>query len=172
MPSRSKMFEELMLELSFQTVHFQDLVEIVTDDSLSYNIGAKRNRLLKKAMGDYVVFIDDDDHVHANYVELILNATETNPDCIGISGWITTNGQKEKNWHISKDFGRWFERNNVYYRTPNHISPVKRELALIAGFPEIPHGEDAEYSKRLLPMLKTEVKIKEQLYHYDFVSKK
>ena len=74
-------------------------------------------------------------------------------------------------WHISKDFGFWYEQRGVYYRTPNHISPVKRELALLAGFPEIAFSEDAEYSKRLLPHLKTEVKIPGILYYYRYESK-
>ena len=66
----------------------------------------------------------------------------------------------------------WHQSGGIYYRTPNHISPVKRELALQAGFPEIAFGEDHEYSKRLLPLLKTETIIKENLYHYDFYEQK
>lgn len=137
-----------------------------------YNIGTKRNKLLEQAKGDYIVFADDDDSLAYNYVEKILEAIESGPDCIGISGVITTNGKNEKPWHISKDYGHWYEANGVYYRTPNHISPVRRELALAAGFPEIQFGEDAEYSRRLLPMLKTEVKIPGILYYYRYVSHK
>lgn len=168
MPSRKHDLNNLLFDLRPQCEPYIDLVEIIMDTRIDINIGQKRNALLEKSIGYYVVYIDDDDHISPNYVESILLATETNPDCIGISGWITTNGNKRKDWHISKDFKRWHEKNNIYYRTPNHISPVLRELALAAGFPEWKHGEDAEYSKRLLPMLKTEVKIKGYLYHYDF----
>lgn len=170
-PSRLDKLDNLMSCLNPQWDRMPELVEVIIDPVISYNIGTKRNKLLEKAKGDYIVFIDDDDHIAKNYVKLILDATETNPDCIGISGWITTNGLKSKQWHISKDYGRWFERNGIYYRTPNHISPVKRELALKAGFPEIEFGEDAEYSKRLLPFLKSEVKIKGNIYHYDYWQK-
>lgn len=147
-------------------------VEIITDDSMEYNVGAKRNRLLEKAQGEYVVFCDDDDDITSNYVSLILEACKSGADCIGISGIITTNGRDKRQWHISKDYGRWHEKNGIYYRTPNHISPVKRELALQAGFPEIAFGEDAEYSRRLLPLLKTEVKIEQNIYWYKYVTKK
>lgn len=146
-------------------------VEVITDISMNYNIGIKRNKLLGLASGKYIVFQDDDDLIASDYIEKILNAIETEPDCIGISGVITTNGRNEMQWHISKDFKMWHQRGNIYYRTPNHISPVKRELALAAGFPEISFGEDYEYSMRLLPMLKTEVKIPGTLYHYRYESK-
>src|SRR5690606_24736050 len=112
-----------------------------------------------------------DDKISSDYIRKILTAVSESPDCIGISGVITTNRKKKKQWHISKEYGRWYEKSGVYYRTPNHISPVKRELALKAMFPQINYGEDAEYSKRLLPFLKTEVKVKGNIYHYDYRTK-
>lgn len=147
-------------------------VEVITDHSMGYNIGTKRNKLLSLACGKYIVMIDADDLISTDYVEKILEACKSDCDCIGISGVITTNGRNEMQWHISKDYMGWFERKNVYYRTPNHISPVKRELAVAAGFPEIAFGEDYHYSMNLLPMLKTETKISGILYYYRYESKK
>lgn len=172
MPKRKGQFDDLKLNLDIQIARLEDSVEILWDDSLKYNIGKKRNKLLSRANGEYVVFIDDDDHVAYNYVQLILEAIKEGSDCIGISGIITTNGKNEKHWHISKDYGEWKEENNIYLRTPNHISPVKRELALKAGFPEIERSEDAEYSRRLLPMLNTETKIKGIIYWYKYDNRK
>lgn len=164
---RQILVSSLVKQLNYP-VNNSDRVEIIIDPSTSYNIGTKRNLLLNRAIGDYIVFIDDDDTVSADYISKILQAIETGPDCVGISGTITTNGQNERQWHISKEFKMWYERGNVYYRTPNHISPVKRELALQVGFPETAFGEDAEYSSRLLPLLKTETIVKGNIYHYDF----
>lgn len=147
-------------------------VEVITDISMNYNIGTKRNKLLALASGKYIVFCDDDDLIASDYVAKILEACKADCDCIGISGVITTNGAQERCWHISKDYQEWFERALVYYRTPNHISPVKRELALLAGFPEISFSEDYEYSMRLLPFLKTEKKIEGILYYYRYESKR
>lgn len=146
-------------------------VEFVIDGSMEYNIGIKRNHLLSRAKGDYIVFVDDDDKISPDYLRKICNATLANCDSIGISGTITTNGGNHRQWHISRAFGSWYERNGIYYRTPNHISPVKRELALRAGFPEISFGEDAEYSNRLLPLIKSEIVIQGNLYHYDYHTK-
>lgn len=167
MPSRKQELRRLLENLRDQCEEFDD-VEILINSRMDVNIGQKRNLLLAEAKGDYIVFVDDDDHVSENYVWCIIQACAIGNDCIGISGTITTNGLKERQWHISKAYGKWHERNNIYYRTPNHISPIRRELALAAGFPEIAHGEDFEYSKRLLPLLKSETIIKGNLYWYDF----
>jgi hypothetical protein len=50
------------------------------------------------------------------------------------------------------------------------LTPVKRELALQAMFPDKSNAEDKEYSSRLNPFLKIEVEIKELVYHYDYRS--
>lgn len=169
MPIRSVKLANLRVVLDRQLT---PEVEVITDSSMNYNIGTKRNKLLSLATGTYIIFQDDDDLISSDYIAKILEACKSDCDCIGISGVISTNGGQERQWHISKDYQMWFERLGVYYRTPNHISPVKRELALQAGFPEIAFSEDYEYSMRLLPLLKTEVKIPGILYYYRYESKK
>lgn len=149
-----------------------DNVEVVVDCSMDYNIGSKRQIMLSIAKGDYVVYIDDDDIISDDYISKVLKACESGADCIGISGKVTTDGQNEKRWHISKDYGSWYEKDNIYYRTPNHISPVRRELALKTGFKPMDNGEDYDYSIRLLPLLKTECKVKGDLYFYAYSSRK
>jgi hypothetical protein len=168
--SRKEMTDILIDNLSNQILS-NHLVEIISDWHPYNCVGKKRNDLLKKSQGEYIVFVDSDDLISINYVSSILKAIESKPDCVGINGIITFNGCHEKKWFISKEYGSWYEKNNIYYRTPNHISPVKRELALQAGFPEISFGEDAEYSRRLLPLLKTETIINEPIYHYRYVQK-
>jgi len=118
--------------------------------------------------------VDDDDDVSDDYVEKIFFTILKHPyiDCIGIEGIITTDGAQQKDWIISIECKDWYEENDVYFRTPNHISPVRRELALQAGFPDVTYAEDREYSKRLLPLCKNEAKIKGCLYHYKYVSQK
>jgi len=172
-PTRFDVFDKLRMNIHEQILlhGLEDCIEVLYDASMHYNIGAKRNRLLLLSNGEYIVFVDDDDLVSHDYIRKVSIACRYGSDCIAINGTITFNGTNERQWYISKEYGSWYEKNNIYYRTPNHISPVKRELALQAGFPEISFGEDAEYSRRLLPLLKTEVIINEPIYHYRYVQK-
>jgi glycosyltransferase involved in cell wall biosynthesis len=143
-------------------------VEILVEvDNRKITIGEKRNILLKKATGDYIAFVDDDDLVSEDYTQKILAGVKTSPDCIGIVG-IVEFQQK----HIQRYFihtiqcKTWYEKDGVYYRCPNHLSPVKRELALKVMFPHKSVGEDMDYSLRLRPLLKTEVMIDGVIYYY------
>ncbi len=154
MPSRRYQLATLQNILSSQITNE---VQVITDFSMAYNIGTKRNNLLSLATGKYVVFIDDDDIISNDYIEKILKACKKNTDCIGISGVMVVDGLKKINWHISKEYKTWHDEGGVYYRTTNHISPVKRELALMVGFPETTFGEDFDFSMRLLPLLKTAI---------------
>lgn len=167
---RAGMLVPLLNSLTYQIGSNKEVEVLVDSDELEC-IGRKRNNLLGVAKGDYVVFIDDDDKIPNFYVSEILGAIETNPDCVGINGTISTNGWNFKKWYISREYVGWSEVYGVYYRTPNHISPVRRSIALQVGFPEIAHGEDLAYSQGLVGLLKTEVKIEEALYYYDYRTK-
>jgi len=150
------------------------IVEVITEvDSKQITTGAKRNNLLNKASGKYICFIDDDDHISNDYLRLILEAIESDADCIATTGIYLINGGHPVKWRLSKDFideDKFDSQINeiVFFRRTNHLSPVKRELALQAMFPDQSNAEDQEYSRRLNPFLKTEVKIDKSIYHYDF----
>lgn len=170
MPSRREKFEALRKDLESQRTKLRATsVEIIWSSNMERNVGQKRNQMLNFAKGEYVVFCDDDDSVSPNYIHNILMYIDLfKPDCIGINGVITFNGVNERKWYISKEYGRWYQEGEVYYRTPNHISPIRRELALQAGFPDISFGEDFEFSQRVLPLLKTEAIISEPMYYYNY----
>lgn len=145
-----------------------DEVEIlVNTDDRQKTTGTKRNELLLQAKGDYTAFVDDDDKVVEDYIPRILKAISSNPDCVGMEGLITfvSKGITRKFIHSIR-YKTWFEKDNIYYRCPNHLNPVKRELALKVGFPEITVGEDHEYSKNLLPLLATEEYLENPIYFY------
>lgn len=169
--NRIEIMKGLIQSINLQIEPHINDVEVLFDNHETDNVGIKRNRLLRQAKGRYVVFIDSDDQIMRGYVSKILDACKSDADCIGINGYMTTNKKNHQEWYISKDYGKWFTANNTHFRTTNHISPVKRELALMAMFPEIPFGEDYQYSMRLLPFLKTEKIIAEPLYYYDYRAK-
>jgi glycosyltransferase involved in cell wall biosynthesis len=165
--SRSHLLARLMAILDMQ--EHSDVEVLVSTDNREKKISDKRNELLDKAKGDYIVFIDDDDLVPSYYIAELLQAIESKPDCVGFDGYMTTNGKDRYNFKISNTFDSWYEKDRVYYRTINHLCPVKRELALQVKFPRgINSGEDSEYSNRLRPLLKREVYINKDMYHYDY----
>jgi Glycosyl transferase family 2 len=152
---------------------FENVEIIIAKDNRTISTGAKRNLLLRLAKNDYVVSIDDDDYVYPYYVEEILKATQSNPDCVGTRGIYTNDGNQSTEWRLSKDYPNETISENgrhIYLRTTNHISPVKRLLALKAGYPDKSNAEDKEYSLRLNPLLKTEVHIQKVMYHYRYSS--
>lgn len=163
-----KYFLDRLLSL-IQPQATNDVEILINTDDRQKSIGTKRNELLVQAQGDYVCFIDDDDLVPGYYIKEILsaldNATEQ-LDCIGINGIITVDSLNPKVFKHSILYTSWYEANNIYYRHPNHWSPVKREIALQAMFPEINWGEDHEYSRRIQPLLKTEAVIEPVMYYY------
>lgn len=164
---RIHIFKKLNKFLQKQ-VKFLPQVELLANlDSGEKTIGHKRNELLRASKGEYVAFIDDDDLVSADYINSILTAINyKKPDCCGIEGKIFFNKKINKKFIHSIKYQNWFEKNNVYYRCPNHLNPIRRELALAVGFNDLNSGEDHDFSERIKPLLKTEVYIKKCLYFY------
>lgn len=153
--------------------NFDTLQIIIAKDQKGITTGAKRNLLLRYATCDYVVSVDDDDKVPEYFVRVIYEAIQSGMDVYATNGVITTDGKNEIAWYLSKDNPNktvTIKKKSVYLRTSNHLSPVKRELAIAAGYPDISNGEDKAYSEALNPLLKTEGIIEHFLYHYQFSS--
>jgi hypothetical protein len=170
--SYTTLYNNIQKQLLDNQLH--TIVEVLTlKDNKELTVGKKRQLLAEQSAGTHVVYIDDDDDISDDYCKLITDALLLNPDvdCVGIQGVITTNGKNQKQWYISKEYKRWFEKDRIYYRTPNHISPVKRTLCLQTGFDDIKYAEDYNYSIKLLPLLQTEVLIKTNIYHYKYCDK-
>ena len=165
--------QRLMLILQPQLHYFSNDVEILTDvDNGEKIVGTKRNDLIQRATGEYVCFIDDDDLVSKDYMAKIIAAISSLPDCCGIEGQMRTNGRNPRMFIHSIKYNTWYEKDGVYYRTPNHLNPIKRELAVQIPFPAKNIGEDRSYSDRIFPLLKTEQYITGVIYHYNFMSRK
>lgn len=147
-------------------------VELLVDlDDGETCIGEKRNRLLLKARGEYVCSIDDDDLVPRDYVSRILHAVESGRDCIGFKVRRFSDGQ-DIGYSVNSLAAQFYHKDplgdgrSLYWRTPNHLNPIKRELAQRCRFPHQNFGEDAAFAKQVHPLLKTEVFLDECLYEY------
>lgn len=169
--NRTDFLKRLMDCLELQRTPEVEIL-ISTDDG-TMSIGAKRNNLIEQSSGLYIAFIDDDDMVSINYIDLILKAIQTNPDVVGMHLLMTQDGENEERTYHSLKYRTWYNEADPvrpgklrYFRNPNHLNPVKRELAIQIKFPLIDYGEDRVYSTNLLPLLKTEVYIKQPIYYY------
>lgn len=161
---RAEVFSPLLRKLNVQ-IKTSPLADILINDREDLSIGQKRNELLFFAGGKYVAFIDDDDDVSDDYVTSIIKATETAPDCVGIEGLLVSNAGNFLFKHSCRYQG-WYTAPECFYRTPNHLNPVKRVIARGIGFPDKNNGEDQWYSDRLRRALRTEVYVDHPIYFY------
>ncbi|MEO6305965.1 MAG: glycosyltransferase family A protein [Bacteroidia bacterium] len=177
---RDGLLGKLLFDLSKQIEenNAEKLVEIITDvDNYERTTGAKRNDLLERSKGIFVVAIDSDDEVSPYYIKEILLAAESDCDAIGITGWMTTNGRNLRKWDISKDHDYIMildeDGKELYLRFNNHISPIKRSIAIQFKFPDKNFGEDYEWAVQINKsgLIKKETKIIPPLYHYKYIKK-
>lgn len=170
LPKRKQSYDALINELNKQIVecNSQEIIEIVTEtDDGRLSVGTKRNKVLDKANGEYVCFIDDDDMVTPIYVSKILNALQSKPDVVELVGFLP---------HHNLPFihnlkcGGHFRKDGIQFRTPNHLNTIKTEIAKKIRYVEVSHGEDQDYSHRLWQsgLMKTEELIHERMYIYQF----
>ena len=153
-------------------IEYDDDVEIlIYSDNKEESVGGKRNKLVGLAKGEYVSFLDEDDRVSDDYIEQLLEGIKSGADIITFDVSVSIDGATPKPCYYSMYFDGDKNEPDAYYRLPNHLMCVKREIALQVPFKEINFGEDADYALRLKPLLKSEHSIHKVLYHYDYNSK-
>lgn len=168
------------LEYQITDIGANDLVEVLVNaDGGEKSTGRKRNELLQQAKGKYVMACDDDDRISERYIIELLQAAKSDADCFSISGYIWTNGQNRRDWHISKEHEYCTKKNekgeDVYYRFPNHITPIKREIAVQFEYPDLYQFEDFQWASKIKisGLIKTEYRIEYvPMYIYDFLTVK
>lgn len=176
-PDRVHQFKRMMGLLLPQSID-RDMEILIDDRPRNVSTGEKRNDLIVRAQGDYFCFVDDDDWISDQYIFLLMSAIEKSPDVVTFCGWMTTNGGARVEWIIK--LGEKYEARKDadlitrYYRFPNHLCAFRKDKVLTFKFPHLWKGEDYQWAKSIhdSQILKTEVHINEQLYHYQFVTNK
>jgi glycosyltransferase involved in cell wall biosynthesis len=131
------------------------------------------------ASGKYVAFIDDDDEISPRYLpEVLMAIKESEPDVIGMIGilrWQRTRWRlTDHRFYHSIQYDRWFEskdiKNREYFRPPNHLNPMRRDIATQFRFKEVNFGEDRDWSERIQKsgLLTKEVMIGVPIYYYNY----
>jgi glycosyltransferase involved in cell wall biosynthesis len=145
------------------------VTKIIDERGRHIPTGTKRNDMIAYCDADYMAFCDCDDVISKHYVKRLMEGIDKGVDVVTFCGWMTTDGAHRVDF-IIKLGEKYEERGGKYYRFPNHITCMKRELVEKIKFPPVWNGEDYQWSKRIndLGLLKTEHHITDQLYHYDF----
>lgn len=178
LPGRERFFDNVYncIMRQIEDTDNIDDIEVLDDRSprSAYSIGIKRNLLMARAQGEYMAFIDDDDRIADNYIELVMGGIATNPDCCSLRGIITTNGANPKPFIHSIKYDSMWEDTEAYYRPPNHLNTIKTELARQCEFPDWQRSEDSNFCFQLRDkgLLKKEYVIEPVIYYYDYVSDK
>ena len=170
-PRRQVFLSDMIQNITQQIGENTKDVEYIFDADENISVGEKRNRLLDKAKGDYIAFVDDDDTISTKYVDLVLEAIKKKPDVVGMVGAYYENGNFQAFFKHSIEYKSWNDNSEgkcKYTRPPNHLNPVKRDLALSIKFPSINIEEDRDYSMRLKDLLKTESMIPIPIYMYNY----
>lgn len=162
-------FNRLTKKLNTQINGKYDDVKVLhLSDDGEMTIGKKRNMLLEQSDAKYICFIDDDDDISDNYVELVRKGCLSNKDCVSLNGIISFNGHYSKIFIHSLKYESYFEENSIYYRPPNHLNAIKKELINDYKFQEINSGEDTIWAMSICndKILKNEFQIEEVIYLY------
>jgi glycosyltransferase involved in cell wall biosynthesis len=170
LPVRIDKYAKLVKEINRQVVEADliNQVQIVSFcDTKDYIVGHKRNILMNLSLAKYICYMDDDDMIASDFIEKLYKASLQDMDCVTFNGRFITD-QHTRVFNMSIKHRHDYDSPDVFYRIPNHLALVKREIALKCPFPKLQHGEDSEYAKNLQKHLKTEVKIEEILYFYHY----
>lgn len=147
-------------------------IEILIDDSKTFldgglSIGKKRESLVQRANGKYVVFLDDDDSISPNYIEALLRLCNTDVDVCTFRAIV----KLQNSWglvdmSLKYQFNEQFTPEYTIRRKPWHICPIRSEFAKLYEFKDINNAEDFEWTERVLTHCTTEAHTDKILFQY------
>lgn len=177
-PERAEKLKALNTELYDQatrTIAVHEMlgqVEVLKDDRLLFmnggpSIGAKRDALVKRASGKYLVFLDDDEEVSPNYIETLLRLCLQDQDICTFRAMA-----KLQNFWALIDMRLMYKVNDqispdyTVRRPPWHICPVRSVYAKSFEFKDINNAEDFEWMERVLSCCTSEAHTDQILFCY------
>jgi len=164
---RRNIFLDRLLDKLEPQVKDKNVELLIFSDNAKRSIGQKRNDAIKMANGKYTCFIDDDDLVSDDYVDLILKEIrDWSPDVIVFDALITFDEQRPKLVKYGREFD-YCEKEDAYYRHPNHLM-VHKKSNITEWFLDLKTGEDDEWASRMLDRIVTQSRIEKILYYYEY----
>jgi hypothetical protein len=171
---REESFNNLLTELRRQIKETKSEWKVELrwiKDNKELTIGEKRKQLYENCNGLYSVQIDDDDMVDPYYIKKMLEAIESDKDCITYNMKMDDSGVVEL-MRFSCEYEDWIINDMRYakikhLRTPSVFTPIKTELCKQIDIKHTRYGEDIDFSRKIKPLIKNEFHIEEYLYFYN-----
>ena len=171
-PRRRVAFDQLTERLEIQIVNegLIDFVQLIAlYDLKQMSVGMKRNHLMDMTTTEFMVFIDDDDEVHPNYLRIVCSHLKENPetDCVVYDHHCVRVGTNRSSKAI---YGIEFEekQSNPYYNKPAHTCIWRTEVARKTRFEDISFDEDLRWIRLAHRNIGTQTRIEETLYTYRY----
>lgn len=145
------------------------LEHITLLDDMTRSVGLKRQALLDAARGDYIAFLDDDDWITPDYVQILLTAAQRGADVITFRQKATINGKDGHiDFRIDAPGDEPWQEGITAVRKPWHVCAWKRSLVADCVFPDINDGEDIVWCQQARQRVRTGTHIDRVLHHYRF----
>jgi glycosyltransferase involved in cell wall biosynthesis len=172
-PSRIERFlVPLYSHLLAQVSGRRDVEVLCLIDNKVMSIGTKRQALLDSARGEWIGFLDDDDAVSPDYVDLLTQAMTTHPaDIVTFDQHCVVNDD---------EFVVHFRMGNPHQpyvpgaraarllRPPYHMCMWRKAIAKRVRFPDSSYGEDIGWCSAMYPLVRSEAHIDAVLHHYRY----
>ena len=161
LPNRLELFYLPLMKILLKQIEPYNNIELISlFDNKKRTIGRKRQNMIDIIQGEYVCFIDDDDRISDDYIKLIMDTLDNNPntDCVVFWSCINQPNMEDK---IVK-FG--FEEGN---NLPCHVHVWKSSIVKKYEYKNINHGEDNDWINRAKNDIHHLSKIDKILYYYD-----
>ena len=169
-PNRvGKSFLNLIEELQKQVGSLKNVEILGLYDNKRRTLGEKRQTMVQMSIGDYVVFIDDDDRIAPTYVSDILDALRKNPnaDCVVFESICTLNGKKV-HCKYGVEYEYTYNYTDEWRGKPAHTMVYSSKIAKRHNYASLKYGEDVDWVKRACKDVKNQVRIDKVLYYYDY----
>ena len=142
-------------------------------DNKRRTVGSKRNDLVSLARGEYLAFVDDDDDVNDNYVDSILEATDSDADVIVFYQKVLLNDDPARTVHFGIEYENQqiAEPGTIATRKPFHCCVWKSSIAKQRKFGDQQWGEDWVWVQEVLTLVKTQYRIPLVLHTYRWSEK-
>jgi len=160
-----KLINELNRQISRNLA--EELVEIIIDtDNMEKSVGEKRNDLIGKAQGEFICFIDDDDFITENYLNIILSNINSGIDILLISIEHIENGVNKTKIVPSLYIDNLNTGEAVFKTNHFHLCPHKKSIARNVLFEGVNFAEDMIYSQKMVSYISNSFSITEPIYIY------